>query len=178
MTESARSKFHIKFASTPQDLEHTKQLFTAYANSLPISLTFQNFAAELASLPGLYIPPTGAIFLAYLTPPSDSPEPTKSEPIGVIALRPLPNTSPAAKICEMKRLYLAPESRGLGIGKNLVEEAIKEAKKLGYLEMRLDTLPSMVGARALYNGVGFVQVEKYYDTPIEGTIFLSKDLRD
>ena len=77
----------------------------------------------------------------------------------------------------MKRLYLSPASRGLGIGKKLVEEVVKEAKRLGYQEMRLDTLPSMVGARALYKIVGFVECERYYDTPIEGTMFLSLDLR-
>lgn len=77
----------------------------------------------------------------------------------------------------MKRLYLTPASRGLGLGKALVEEVVKEAKRLGYEEMRLDTLPSMVGARALYRGVGFVEVERYYDTPIQGTMFLGLDLR-
>lgn len=171
----------------PQDLEHTKDLFTAYANSLPISLTFQNFTAELASLPGLYAPPTGAIFLAFVNPTSTlstnppNPNPSLNQvnaiPIGVIALRPLPPTPQGSKICEMKRLYLSPASRGLGIGKKLVEEVVKEAKRLGYQEMRLDTLPSMVGARALYKIVGFVECERYYDTPIEGTMFLSLDLR-
>lgn len=177
MAESTTQKLYIASASSPQDLEHVKELFTAYADSLPISLTFQNFSNELASLPGLYAPPTGALFLAYPIPPPDSPEPKKSRPIGVIALRTLPNTSSESRICEMKRLYLSPASRGLGIGKKLVEEVIEEAKRLGYVEMRLDTLPSMVGARALYKSFGFVEVEKYYDNPFEGTIFLSKDLR-
>jgi ribosomal protein S18 acetylase RimI-like enzyme len=177
MAETTSPKFYIKSATTPQDLEHTKELFTTYADSLPISLTFQNFDAEIASLPGLYSPPTGAIFLAYPNPPSNYPESQMAEPIGVIALRPLPNTHPTSKICEMKRLYLAPASRGLGIGKRLAAEVITEAKRLGYVEMRLDTLPSMVGARALYKGLGFVETEKYYNTPIEGTMFLSKDLR-
>ena len=172
MVEPTLPKYYIKSASTPQDFEHTKELFTAYAISLPVSLTFQNFAAELASLPGLYGAPAGAIFLAYLTPPSTTPEPTTLAPVGVIALRPLPNTPPEARICEMKRLYLLPESRGLGIGKKLVEVVM-----LGYMEMRLDTLATMVGARALYKGMGFVECEKYYDTPIEGTAFLSRDLR-
>ena len=122
MAQSASPRFHIKPASTTQDLVYTKELFTAYANSLPISLTFQNFAAELASLPGLYAPPTGAIFLAFLTPQSSTSlipsNQENSTPIGVIALRPLPNSSPRFKICEMKRLYLSPASRGLGIAKN------------------------------------------------------------
>jgi ribosomal protein S18 acetylase RimI-like enzyme len=175
---SSKPPFYIKPAESSQDLEYTKELFRAYASSLPVSLTFQNFAAELASLPGLYSPPTGAIFLAYLTSsqPKSSYFSQPDQPVGVIALRPLPNHPPDAKICEMKRLYLAPASRGLGIGKRLAAEAIQEARKLGYQEMKLDTLPSMVGARKLYSGLGFVECERYYNTPVEGTMFLSLNL--
>lgn len=78
----------------------------------------------------------------------------------------------------MKRLYLSPASRGLGVGKRLVETVIQEGRKLGYEEMRLDTLPSMVNARALYKGMGFVECERYYDTPVEGTMFLSLSLKE
>jgi GNAT superfamily N-acetyltransferase len=188
-------KFHIRPATSPSDLAQTKVLFTAYASSLPISLTFQNFAQELASLPGLYAPPTGIIFLAFLGPPpndsSPQPEPESlhhetpgSEPVGVIALRPLPssplNTSTNTtnkKACEIKRLYLTPSSRGLGIGKVLVEAVIQEARRLGYEEVKLDTLRSMTSARKLYEGAGFVEVEKYYDNPFAGTAFLGMSLR-
>ena len=76
----------------------------------------------------------------------------------------------------MKRLYCVPTSRGLGVGRLLVEEVIREAERLGYEEMRLDTLPQMDGARKLYREWGFVECERYYETPLEGTIFLSKKL--
>lgn len=79
-------------------------------------------------------------------------------------------------ICEMKRLYCDPASRGLGVGRALVEEAIKEAERLGYDEMRLDTLLSMEGARKLYERYGFEEIEAYYDTPLKGTSFLGKKL--
>jgi len=102
------------------------------------------------------------------------------QPIGCIAIRPLPpHHSPSetpVKKCEMKRLYLTPSSRGLGVGRALVREVIEEAKRLGYEEMRLDTLPSMVRARKLYESVGFENIDAYYETPLAGTIFLGKKL--
>ena len=104
-------------------------------------------------------------------------------PVGCVALRPLPLTrredggiSRELRVYEMKRLYCVPTSRGLGVGRLLVEEVIREAERLGYEEMRLDTLPQMEGARKLYREWGFVECERYYETPLEGTIFLSKRL--
>jgi ribosomal protein S18 acetylase RimI-like enzyme len=176
-------KFRVKPATSSSEFTAIKLLFTAYASSLGIDLSFQNFSAELDSLPGLYSPPSGALFLA-ITP--------DNEAIGCIGLRPLLktlNSNSASstnelensdrqenKVCEMKRLYCTPSSRGLGVGRALVENVIKEAEKLGYGEMRLDTLPSMEGARKLYKEYGFVEIEAYYETPLEGTFFLGKKL--
>ncbi len=80
------------------------------------------------------------------------------------------------KVCEMKRLYCVPSARGDGAGRMLVEEVLKRARDNGYEEMRLDTLPQMQGARKLYARFGFREIEAYYETPLEGTIFMSKDL--
>lgn len=105
--------------------------------------------------------------------------PSKNKPIGVVALRSLPSSpSSAAKICEMKRLYCAPASRGLGVGRALVDAVLAEARRLGYDEIRLDTLPSMGGARRLYGALGFVERGPYYETPVVGTVFLVKSLRE
>lgn len=177
-------KFMIKSVTSPADLTATKSLFTAYASSLGIDLSFQNFTAELDSLPGLYAPTSGALFLA-ITP--------EQEPIGCVGLRPLPKRAKPSsadeelktgdgdvkslKICEMKRLYCTPSSRGLGVGRALVEVVISEAESLGYDEMRLDTLPSMEGARKLYERYGFEEIGAYYDTPLKGTFFLGKKLQ-
>jgi ribosomal protein S18 acetylase RimI-like enzyme len=173
-------RFTIKSAVTPPDLTAIRELFTAYASSLRIDLSFQNFTAELDSLPGLYAPPFGALFLALTS---------DDEAIGCVGLRPLPSPRKRSmsrdgdgdrqgkKICEMKRLYCTPSTRGLGVGRALVEEVIKEAEKLGYDEMRLDTLLSMEGARKLYEQFGFVEIEAYYDTPLDGTYFLGKNLQ-
>jgi ribosomal protein S18 acetylase RimI-like enzyme len=152
-------------------------------SSLGIDLSFQNFTAELDSLPGFYTPPFGALFIA-LTP--------DEEVIGCVGLRPLSkkprsitsrhegNDDEGGKgenaICEIKRLYCTPSSRGLGVGRALVEEVIREAERLGYEEMRLDTLPSMEGARKLYGRYGFEEIGAYYETPLEGTFFLRKKL--
>jgi ribosomal protein S18 acetylase RimI-like enzyme len=76
----------------------------------------------------------------------------------------------------MKRLYCTPSSRGLGVGRALVKQVIFEAERLEYEEMRLDTLPNMDGARKLYDQYGFREIEAYYDTPLEGTLFLGKNL--
>ena len=76
----------------------------------------------------------------------------------------------------MKRLYVSPEARGFGLGERLVDAVVKEAERIGYREMRLDTLPSMAGAIALYRKLGFETIEPYYDTPMIGTIFMRRSL--
>ncbi|KAK0947644.1 hypothetical protein LTR29_000901 [Friedmanniomyces endolithicus] len=145
--------------SNPQDLADIAELFKAYAKSLNIDLTFQDFDTELANLPGKYAAPTGALLLA---------RDAKGEAIGCLALRPLPEPG----YCEMKRLYVAPAGRGAGLGRALAEHMVREAVRLGYKVMRLDTLQQMGSARALYASLGFREVEAYYETPIEGSVFL------
>jgi ribosomal protein S18 acetylase RimI-like enzyme len=76
----------------------------------------------------------------------------------------------------MKRLYVSPEMRGLGLGERLVDAVVQEAERIGYREMRLDTLPSMAGAIALYRKLGFKPIEPYYETPVIGTIFMRRSL--
>jgi ribosomal protein S18 acetylase RimI-like enzyme len=171
----ARS-FQIVQAQTAEDFATARTLFTAYAESLGIDLTFQSFESELQSLPSQYGPPHGALLLAYGIDPKVV--------LGCVAVRPLVNkghevAQPQDQVrscCEMKRLYVSPEARGMGLGKALVHAIIKRAKDLGYREMRLDTLPSMIGAQQLYRRAGFVEIEAYYETPLKGTVFLGLDL--
>lgn len=139
------------------------RLFRAYAASLPIDLAYQGFEAEVTGLPGAYAPPRGALLLARSS---------TGEAIGCVALRLLTVDG----LCEMKRLHVAPEGRGAGLGRALAEAILGEARRLGYREMRLDTLPSMTAALALYRSLGFVDVAPYYETPIAGTVFLGLDL--
>ena len=158
----ANPVFTLSRAETAADMSAAAALFMAYAQSLPIDLAYQGFEAELASLPGKYAAPGGALFLARAS---------TGEALGCVALRPL-----AHGCCEMKRLYVVPSARGTGLGKALVETIIREAERLAYAEMRLDTLASMRGALALYESFGFQLIPAYYDTPIAGTVFLAKQL--
>ncbi len=93
-------------------------------------------------------------------------------PIGCVGLRPVgPDGA-----CEMKRLYVAPGGRGLGLGRRLIVAIVREAERIGYREMRLDTLPSMLAAQELYRSVGFVPIAPYYETPVSGTVFMRRPL--
>ncbi len=155
--------FDITPVRSAADVEIAAQLFTEYASSIGIDLAYQGFAAELATLPGKYAPPSGELLLA---------RDADQVPLGCVALRAFAERG----CCEMKRLYVSPRARGLGIGRALVDEIINAAGRIGYREMRLDTLPTMTDAIALYKRAGFVPIEAYYDTPIAGTVFLARSL--
>ncbi|GAB1741887.1 hypothetical protein NU219Hw_g7293t1 [Hortaea werneckii] len=171
----SHDSFVISPAETQEDLHAVLQLFEAYALALGIDLSFQDFAAEVANLPGKYALPTGCLLLA---------RDTEGRSVGCVGFRPLSvdgndggdGTDTAGLCCEMKRLYVDPSQRGSGMGKMLAERVIVEARRMGYQRMRLDTLPSMQSARALYKALGFREIEPYYRTPIQGTIFMELEL--
>jgi ribosomal protein S18 acetylase RimI-like enzyme len=154
--------FTIAPVATPVDLDDARALFRAYAASLPVDLGYQDFATELATLPGKYSAPAGALLLA---------RDRTGTAIGCVSLRPL-----ADGCGEMKRLYVAPDARGLGLGRALMDAVVAEAARLGYREIRLDTLPTMTAAIAMYRGAGFEPIPPYYDTAPAGTIFLGRRL--
>lgn len=159
----------IRRAATAEDVADAARLFRAYAASIGVDLSYQGFDAELAGLPGQYAPPHGALLLAWPDPPEDADTAT-----GCVALRPLP----VEGCCEMKRLYVAPDGRGLGLGRALVAAVVAAAEDAGYREIRLDTLPTMTDAMALYARMGFVDIPAYYETPVAGTRFMARRLRD
>jgi ribosomal protein S18 acetylase RimI-like enzyme len=158
-----RPCFHVAPVRTPDELAAVIALFRAYAASLDIDLSYQDFAAEMQAMPGKYAPPAGELLLARRS---------DGRPVGCVGLRPLEPRG----CCEMKRLYVAPEGRGAGLGARLVAAVVREAERIGYREMRLDTLPSMTGAIALYRKFGFEPMEPYYATPVIGTIFMRRPL--
>jgi ribosomal protein S18 acetylase RimI-like enzyme len=150
--------------ATAHDIADVARLFAAYEAHIGVDLSYQGFADEVAMLPGKYAPPRGQLLIAR-----DRDE----RAIGCVALRP---TSDSA-CCEMKRLFVAPEGRGLGLGRALAEGILAEGARLGYAELRLDTLPTMQDAIGLYRKLGFVSIEPYYAAPA-GTIFLARRLDD
>lgn len=151
----------IVSAKTTAQLDEIRALFREYAASLPFSLDFQGFEAELAALPGVYTPPRGRLLLAE----------NGGRAAGCIAHKPL-----EPGICEMKRLYVRPESRGRNIGRKLAELLIAEARTAGYKAMRLDTIADMKAAMALYESLGFRRIEAYYANPIAGACFFELGL--
>jgi ribosomal protein S18 acetylase RimI-like enzyme len=144
-------------AETPEHIEEVRRLLREYEASLGVSLCFQGFEKELAELPGEYAPPGGRLLLAL----------EAGQAIGCVGLRRLDDET-----CEMKRLYLRPEFRGRGAGRWLALAIIDEARKIGYKKMRLDTLPSMREAIALYESLGFKRIEPYCHNPVPGAVFM------
>jgi ribosomal protein S18 acetylase RimI-like enzyme len=153
--------FDVVLATSADHIATARRLFREYEASLGIELTFQGFAQEVAALPGAYAPPAGRLYLAI----------DGAEPAGCVALRPL-----GGGLCEMKRLYVRPTARGARLGRRLADTVIRAARAIGYTRMRLDTLPSMKEAFALYQTLGFREIAPYYENPIVGTRFMELDL--
>lgn len=165
MNETTSNDITIRWAHGPQDIEVVRALFLDYQADLGIDLCFQGFPAELAQLPGDYVAPRGAIALALVG----------GNPAGCCAFRPL-DGSDHLNACEMKRLFVRPAFRGFGLGRQLVDLVLSEARLVGYTNMLLDTLTDMEAARALYQEAGFYEVAPYYHNPMAGAHYLKVEL--
>ena len=154
----------IRLATSPQDIEHARELMRNYARWTEVDLCFQNFEEELAALPGKYSAPEGGLWLAEID--------GATSPVGVVAVRAL-----AASACELKRLWVEPGAKGAGIGRELTRTAIAFARDAGYADMKLDTLKNrMPAAIALYRSLGFVDAEPYTHNPEPDVLFMTLNL--
>jgi putative acetyltransferase len=159
---STRPAFDFVQAESPEQIVKVRELFLEYAQSLSFSLCFQSFDHELATLPGEYAPPNGRLLLAI----------SNGQPAGCVALHRFD-----VNACEMKRLYVRPQFRGTGLGRELAERVIAAARQIGYEKLLLDTVePVMKTAVAMYRKLGFREVAPYRANPIEGALYMELQL--
>lgn len=144
-------------AAAPEELALARELFLEYQRAIGVDLCFQGFQAEVAGLPGAYAPPRGRLLVAWVD----------ERPAGCGALRPIEGDA-----AEMKRMWVRPSFRGRGLGRAVAEALLAAARSEGYARIRLDTLPSMAEAQALYCSLGFVKVPPYNDNPHPGAIHM------
>jgi ribosomal protein S18 acetylase RimI-like enzyme len=152
---------HVLEAKSKVSIRDAESLFLEYASSLTFDLSFQHFEEEMRTFPLQYSSPTGCLLLAY----------EGEKAVGCVGLRKLDE-----RVCEMKRLYVRPEFQGHGIGRALALRIIEEGRRLGYACMRLDTVPSMHAAIAMYRKLGFKQIPQYRDNPVPGALFFELQL--
>ena len=149
-------------AETEAEIANARTLFSEYEAWLGLDLCFQGFEDELRNLSGRYSPPDGRLLLASVD----------GKLAGCIALRKLEEN-----ICEMKRLYVRKDFRGLGLGNTMIEKLIGDARAIGYSKIHLDTFPpKMEKAVKLYESHGFTPIPPYYDNPHNGVLFMELDL--
>jgi ribosomal protein S18 acetylase RimI-like enzyme len=146
-------------ATAPSHIRTIRDLFREYEAFLQVDLCFQRFEEELASLPGRYAPPQGALLLASAA----------GQAAGCVAMRPLDDG-----VCEMKRLYVRPSYLGQGIGKKLALSVIERAGEAGYARMRLDTLEKLKPALSLYTALGFQKCPPYYANPLADVVYMER----
>ena len=150
---------------TAADWDATRAILRDYDASLDVDLCFQNFEAELASLPGDYAAPAGLLLLALVD----------GAVAGCGGFRNLPDAD-YPNACEMKRLFVRPAFRRFGLGRLLTQALMDHATQAGYSAMLLDTLDDMEAARGLYESLGFEAVAPYYFNPLPGAHYLKVDL--
>lgn len=154
----------LREAREGQDMDLVRDLFREYQAGLGEDLCFQNFEAELATLPGKYRPPQGTILLAW--------DDAVLSCAGIVAVRPV--SGHECPTCEMKRLYVRETWRGRGVGRLLAEGSLSAARAMGYQSMVLDTLERLSGALTLYTDLGFVRRSSYYDNPLSGVVYMER----
>lgn len=159
------SRIQLITPNSLQELDRLRAIFREYAAGLQVDLCFQDFDGELATLPGEYAEPRGILLMANVN----------GQVAGCCALRPMDSVD-YPNACEMKRLYVRPGFRGIGLGRQLAEAIMDAARRAGYDYVLLDTLDDMEAARSLYEDLGFEEIPPYYHNPIAGAHYLRAEL--
>ena len=151
-----------------EEINEVKKLFLEYEAflraELDIDISFQHFESELDQLPGKYAQPSGILLLA-------------KEEQKALACGALRSFGPIQKnTCEMKRLYVRPEGRRLGLARKIATRLIQEARVLSYSTMVLDTSDRLKAAMNLYESLGFKRIEAYYYNPVPDVVYWKLDL--
>jgi putative acetyltransferase len=155
--------FTIHLADKPTLIDAFRALCIEYQNSLPFSLCFQGFDAEMASLPGKYAPPRGRMYVALAA--------GDTRPVGCAAIREL-----EPSIAELKRMYVIPDYRGRGVARAIASRLVEDARAIGHRQIKLDTSGDMHPAQALYRSLGFLPTDRYNDDPMEDTLYFAMKL--
>jgi putative acetyltransferase len=155
--------FRVAPARSEAEFDRARELFREYRATLPADPCFEGFEDELRSLATIYAPPPGELLIAL----------RGGAPVGCVALRRLDETT-----SEIKRLYVRPGARGHGLGRRLVLGILRVARERGYVRVRLDSLPSMKEAVALYRSLGFRDIAPYWKNPVEDAEFMELELRE
>lgn len=151
-------------------LERARELIVEYGRSIAdlaaLSLAYQGFEQEVAELPGRFAPPRGRLLVAIVD----------ERAVGCVALRPLDALGP--DVCEMKRMYVRPGVRGLGVGRLLAVRLLEEARAAGYSVMKLDSdvNPRFAPALGLYRSLGFADCADYNGDPDPHSVWMEKRL--
>jgi ribosomal protein S18 acetylase RimI-like enzyme len=161
LKDTPPSQVSVTEPSSPEQMNSVREIFLEYAGTLSVDLRFQGFERELQELPGEYSPPRGTLLLAMVN----------NQVAGCCALRPL-DSADEPNASEMKRLYVRPAFRRLGLGRQLAEAVMDAARRYGYSSIFLDTLDEMETARALYEDLGFEEIPPYYHNPLPGAHYL------
>lgn len=161
---------HIEFLNGPEHPAEIEELFREYTDMLvagdPVFASYlelQSFDEELRHLEGKYAPPEGCLYLLRVD----------GQNAGCGGMKRLDESR-----CELKRMYIRPSFRRMGLGRELALRIIEDARAAGYRRMLLDTLPFLQAAKALYRSLGFYEIERYNDSPMGGASYLCLDLRD
>lgn len=160
--KTSTTQYTIIEAHNEEHFQIGATLFREYAEDIQVDLCFQDFQKELQELHLQYARPNGCLFLIQAA---------DEQYAGCGAIRKIEGS-----IAELKRMYIRPSTRGLGLGHQLLQKAIQVAEELRYEIIRLDTMPFMENAIRLYEKMGFYQIEPYRHNPHEGVRFYEKKL--